>query len=113
MSKSLKDILNGVNKSTKRPGSTGSNNAIDYAPKSSGDKAFVAKHETEEHDDREGNTGEPYKSSAKEAKYKKQNPKVYESSDNGSDTCNHKYKGNSCPICNKKIKLLIDKGLKK
>lgn len=79
MAKYLAEILKmGVKSSEKRPGSTGTDPGVDYDPKSSGDRAFVAKHETEEHADRAGNRKVPYKSKKKQDSHKRQDPSVYE-----------------------------------
>jgi hypothetical protein len=65
MAKSLSDILKGVKASKTEPGSTGSDPGVDYAPKAKAEQDFVAKHKTEKHSDRVGNTDAPYKASTK------------------------------------------------
>ena len=78
MAKSLKDILAGVKSSKVVPGSTGVDAGVDYKPKAPAEQDLVAKHKTEVHADRVGNGDEVYKGKTKEAKYNKQDPKVYE-----------------------------------
>ena len=65
MAKPLSDILKGVKASKTEPGSTGSDPGVDYAPKVKAERDWVAKHKTEKHDDRVGNTDAPYKASTK------------------------------------------------
>lgn len=65
MAKPLKDILAGVKKSTTVPGSTGKDPGVDYAPKAKAEQDFVAKHETEKHEDRVGNGDDVYKGTTK------------------------------------------------
>jgi hypothetical protein len=55
MAKPLNSILNGVKKSKVAPGSLGKDAGVDYKPKAGDEDKFVAKHETEKHDDRFGN----------------------------------------------------------
>ena len=63
MAKKLSDILGGVKSSKKQKLSLGSEPGVDYAPKSQGDRDFVADHEVEVHADRVGNGDEVYKAS--------------------------------------------------
>lgn len=63
MAKSLTDILKGVKKSKVEAGSTGDQPGVDYAPKSQGDRDFVASHKVEKHEDRVGNDDKLYKAS--------------------------------------------------
>lgn len=55
MAKQLKDILQGVKKSSKKTNDLGG-----YAPKAGDEKAFAAKHEIEKHEDRAGNGDDVY-----------------------------------------------------
>lgn len=65
MAKPLSDILKGVKASKTEPGSTGTDPGVDYAPKAKAERDWVAKHKTEKHEDRVGNTDAPYKASTK------------------------------------------------
>ena len=65
MAKPLSDILKGVKASKTEPGSTGTDPGVDYAPKAKAEQDFVAKHKTEKHADRVGNTDTPYKAFTK------------------------------------------------
>lgn len=65
MAKPLSDILKGVKASKTEPGSTGTDPGVDYAPKAKAERDWVAKHKTEKHEDRVGNTDAPYKDSTK------------------------------------------------
>jgi len=105
MSKSLRDIvkatpgqtdnkfvmykkeLEGSNKSTVRPGSTGSDPYVDYMPKSKDEQDFVKIHKTAEFADRAGNTEFPYKGGTKVAKYPRQSKNVYEAKQMKCETC--------------------------
>lgn len=95
MPKLLKDIvskdkrLEGVKSSTVVPGSLGTKPGVDYAPKSSGDRSFVAKHRVEKYADRAGNKSDVYSAtnvknslkSSKEDRHGMESPndeKVYE-----------------------------------
>jgi hypothetical protein len=55
MAKKLSDVLAGTNKSRTRPGSTGTRPGVDYASKMKDERDFVASHEVQEFDDRNGN----------------------------------------------------------
>lgn len=57
----IKSVLNGSNKSEIVPGSTGNDPGVDYAAVSKGERKFVAKHKTEKHADRAGNTDDEVK----------------------------------------------------
>lgn len=126
MAKSLKDILAGVKSSKVRAGSTGTEPGVDYDPKAPAEQDFVAKHKTEVHADRVGNGDDVYKGKTKEAKYKKQDAKVYEETEASDDEesepvaeaaeCNHTESGDNCPVhgecaCDegkgKKLRLLL------
>lgn len=102
MTKSLKEILNGVRKSKIVPGSTGSDPGVDYDPKAPNEQKFVKKHETEKHEDRVGNGDDIYQatnikhSQASDPKhgYKKpQDKKVNEAA-----KCNMTEEGTACPV---------------
>lgn len=126
MAKSLKDILAGVKSSKVRAGSTGTQPGVDYDPKAPAEQDFVAKHKTEVHADRVGNGDDVYKGKTKEAKYPKQDAKVYEETEASDDEedepvaeaaeCNHTESGKDCPVhgecaCDegkgKKLRLLL------
>lgn len=107
MAKSLKDILAGVKSSKTVPGSTGTQPGVDYDPKAPAEQDFVAKHKTEKHADRVGNTDDVYKGKTKEAKYPKQDAKVYEETEASDDeedepvaeaTCNQTEEGVACGV---------------
>jgi len=55
MAKKLSDVLAGTNKSRTRPGSTGTRPGVDYASKMKDERDFVAAHDVEEFEDRNGN----------------------------------------------------------
>jgi hypothetical protein len=55
MAKKLSDVLAGTNKSRTRPGSTGTRPGVDYAGKMKDERDFVAAHDVEEFEDRNGN----------------------------------------------------------
>lgn len=78
MAKPLKDILSGVKSSKTVAGSTGTDPGVDYDPKNPAEQDFVAKHKVEVHADRVGNGDDVYKGKTKQAKYPKQDAKVYE-----------------------------------
>ena len=126
MAKSLKDILAGVKSSKVKAGSTGTQPGVDYDPKAPAEQDFVAKHKTEVHADRVGNGDDVYKGKTKEAKYPKQDAKVYEETEASDDEedepvaeaaeCNHTESGKDCPVhgecaCDegkgKKLRLLL------
>ena len=73
-----KKELEGSNKSTVRPGSTGSDPYVDYMPKAKDEQDFVKKHKTTEFSDRVGNKTLPYQGGTKVAKYNRQSKDVYE-----------------------------------
>lgn len=107
MAKSLKDILAGVKSSKTVPGSTGTQPGVDYDPKAPAEQDFVAKHKTEKHADRVGNSDDVYKGKTKEAKYPKQDAKVYEETEASDDeedepvaeaTCNQTEEGVTCGV---------------
>ena len=60
MPKQLKDILNGVKKSTTTPAKLGDDPGVDYAPKAGDERKFVASHSVEKHEDRVGNGNDVY-----------------------------------------------------
>jgi len=74
MTKTLKSILDGVKASKVKPGSVGDDARVDYAPEAGDEKKWIAKHETETHDDRVGNDGEVYAGS--NIKYSMEDPKM-------------------------------------
>lgn len=118
MSKSLRDIvkatpgqsdnkfimskkaLEGTNKSTVRPGSTGSDPYVDYMPKSKDEQDFVKIHKTAEFADRNGNTEFPYRGGTKVAKYPRQSKDVYEAKLMKCETCGK----SSCSCTTKEAK---------
>ena len=74
MTKSLKDILNGVKKSTVTPGSIGVDPGVDYEPKAGDEQKFVKKHSTEKHASRAGNKEDIFQ--ATNVKYSMDDPKM-------------------------------------
>ena len=60
MAKQLKDILNGVKKSTTAPAKLGDDPGVDYAPKAGDERKFVASRTVEKHADRVGNGDDVY-----------------------------------------------------
>jgi hypothetical protein len=90
--KTLTEVLSGVKASRVRPGSTGTDSATDYQPQSKGDRDFVAKHETEEHEDRVGNKTVPYRYEGKPAKYPRQSRDTYEETERLDEISNDKLK---------------------
>ena len=60
MPKQLKDILNGVKKSTITPAKLGDDPGVDYAPKAGDERKFVASRSVEKHEDRVGNGDDVY-----------------------------------------------------
>ena len=107
MPKLLKDILNGVKKSTVTPGSIGVDPGVDYKPKAGGEQKFVKKHSIEKHASRAGNKEDIFQGT--HVKYSMDTPqmknfghkkgedeKVY-----GEETelkCNKSPKGTKCPV---------------
>lgn len=109
MAKPLKDILAGVKKSKVVPGSTGKDPGVDYAPKAKDEQDFVAKHETEKHDDRVGNGDDVYQaknvkySLDKDDKHGHKSPKDKRVYDRGTTVkealqCNMTEEGKYCPV---------------
>jgi hypothetical protein len=104
MPKSLKDILNGVNKSKVEPLSTGKDPGVDYAPKAPNEQEFLKKHTVQKHADRVGNTDSPYtapyikhalaKPEEKRHGYKKPEDKKV----NEAAQCNMTAEGTYCPV---------------
>jgi len=104
MTKSLKDILNGIKASKVVPGSTGSDPGVDYAPKAPDEQEFVKKHTTEKHADRVGNGDDIYQatniknslSKPGEERHGRKKPSdkaVYEAA-----KCNMTEEGTACPV---------------
>lgn len=106
MEKSLKDILAGVKNTKVVPGSTGKDPGVDYAPKPKDEQDFVAKHETEKHEDRVGNDDVTYKGTTKysldrEEKHGHKSPKdkkVYDKGMKESAACNMTEEDTACPV---------------
>lgn len=115
MSKSLKDVLNGVKKSKVEDGSTGDQPGVDYASKAKGGQDFVKKHKTEKHADRVGNEDEPYKTSKIKHSQIKDKKHGYKSQDDESAYNNHNEETECSPADEqpmfkpKKKKLILDK----
>jgi hypothetical protein len=65
MPKSLKDILQGVKKSTTSKLTLGKDPGVDYQPKAKAEQDFVAAHSVEKHEDRVGNGDDVYKGTTK------------------------------------------------
>jgi hypothetical protein len=108
MAKQLKDILAGTKSSKVVPGSTGTKPAVDYDPKSEGDRKFVEKHKTEKFDDRVGNKDDVYQATNVKKKSNKitnkgynkgEDEKVYEEKKPEENAmCNESPKGVKCPV---------------
>jgi hypothetical protein len=123
--------VEGVKSSKESNLELGKDPAVDYDPKSKGDRDFVAKHKVEKHEDRVGNKKVPYEAEKGEAKYPRQKEGVYESTgkslrsivcesvkkqEKEEAKCNYTMEGTACPVHGKancaSAKMIKEKSIK-